>query len=130
MKNKILSYLIIVMFIYLPLTLNAARLIPECNKGTVVNSEFSDKCGFEHIIQLIDNVIEWLLVWFATPLAALIFMYAGFMYITSGGNETNVTKAKTMLKNVLIGYIIALAAWLIVKTIIVSLGFTGQTFLK
>ena len=33
------------------------------------------------------------------------------------------TKVKTILKNVIFGYIIALIAWLVIKTVLVTVGF-------
>lgn len=82
-------------------------------------------CNFNDLMQTVNNVIKFLLFWFATPLAALCFAYAGFLYLTSGGSSENKTKAIKIIKNVVIGYVIALAAWLIVVVIMKTLGFTG-----
>ncbi len=92
-------------------------LIPECNNGP---------CVFNELMQLINNVIKFLLFTIATPLAALGIVYAGWLYLSSGGNTENTTKAKKILTNIVIGYIIALAAWLIVNTIIKSLGLDSS----
>lgn len=86
-------------------------------------------CGFDELMTLINNVIKFLLFTIATPLAALIFVYAGIMLLTSGGSSEKMTTAKKILKNVIIGYVIALAAWLIINTILTSLGYNGPTFL-
>ncbi len=87
------------------------------------------KCDFNQVMTLINRVIRFLLINIATPLAAIIFCYAGFKYLTSGGSEESTKKAKHMLINVVVGYIIALGAWLIINTILTSLGFNGPTFL-
>ncbi len=83
-------------------------------------------------MELINNVIKFLLFTIATPLAALIFVYAGFMLLTSGGSSEKMTTAKKILTNLIIGYVIALAAWLVINTILTSefLGYKGPTFLK
>lgn len=94
--------------------------------GGVVPSCPASGCGFNEAIKLINNVINFLLFVIATPLAALAIAYAGFLYLTAGGNAENVSKAKTILKNVVFGYVIALAAWLIVNTIFVSLGVSNS----
>lgn len=86
-------------------------------------------CSFVELLNTANNIIEFLLVYFATPLAAIIFAYAGFIYMFSGGSSTQVSKAKTMMKNMVIGYVIALSAWIIVKTILTSLGYTGTMFI-
>ena len=41
----------------------------------------------------------------------LLTIYAGFIWMTAQGNEETVTKAKTLLRNAIIGLIITLAAY-------------------
>lgn len=83
-----------------------------------------DPCKFEHLIILAKGVITWAL-YMATFIAAIAFTYAGFLYVTAAGNMTQVAKAHTIFRNVAIGFIIALGAWLIVYTITSSLVNTG-----
>lgn len=40
-----------------------------------------------------------------------IFIYAGFLWMTSGGNEEKINEAKKMLKNAIVGIIIVLSSW-------------------
>jgi hypothetical protein len=100
------------------------------SKGLVPNC--APDCNFNDLITLVNKVISFLLFYLATPLAGIIFAWAGFIYITSGGDTSKIKKAKTMLTNVLVGYVIALAAWLIVKTILNILGVDPSidTYLK
>lgn len=130
----------------------AAPIVPKCNTGPLVdgaplyntdgtpmvdknNKPIHDKvyehpCDFSYVMTLIQNIMDFLLKYLATPLAAIALCYAGVLMIFSGGSSEKLTKAKAIIKNVIIGYIIALAAWLIVKTIFATLGFKGNTFLK
>lgn len=69
------------------------------------------------------------------PLAAISFAWAGWLYMSSAGNESNIKKAHEIFGNVVLGLCIALAAWLIVNAIVVGLGvlpkynsLTGGTF--
>ncbi len=130
MKNinkKILSAFTLWAFVAIPFVSHAKRLIT-C--GAVDgNAETGGPCNFNELIATANNIIEFLLIYFATPLAAIIFAYAGFLYLFSGGSENNVTKAKGMMKNMIIGYVIALSAWLIVRTILMSLGYNGTMFI-
>lgn len=99
-------------------------------KGIVPDCTGEDgMCTFDDFMTLINNVINFVLFVLATPLVAIIVAYAGWLYLSSGGSSENVSKAKKILKNAIIGYIIALAAWLIIKTILVTLGFNGTMFL-
>jgi len=107
-------------------------LVPVCNTGDInkVTGNYSNPCGFDAVMALVNNFINFILVKLATPLFALILVYVGWLYLSDMGSAENVTKSKTILKNAFIGFVIALAAWLIVKTILLSLGFTGPMFLS
>ncbi len=112
-------------------------VVPDC--GKVVTSMVDGKevttmtnpCTFTDLVKLINNVITFLLKDIATPLIALILMYAGYLYLTAGGNSGQTEKVRHILFNAVIGYVVALAAWLIVKTILSSLHVdsTIETFL-
>jgi hypothetical protein len=57
-----------------------------------------------------------------------IFIYAGFLWMTSGGSEEKISEAKRMLKNAIIGIIITLSAWGIAYFVLSKLiGVTGGT---
>ena len=102
-------------------------LVPVCNTVVdAVKGGYSDPCDFNMVISLVNKIIDFLLITLATPLFALIMIYVGWLYLSDMGSSENVTKAKKILKNAVIGYIIALAAWLIIKTILVSLGFKAE----
>ena len=119
----------------------APSIVPNCNTGPLIfkldsngkettEKVFANPCDFNYVMLLINNVIEFLLFYLATPLAGLALCYSGGLMLFSGGSSEKLTKAKAIIKNVVIGYIIALAAWLIVSTIFKQFGFTGETFLK
>lgn len=155
MLNKIFSFVLAFIIISSsPLLVFAAKtvefngLVPKCNTGDVITIpavtkevngktivlvpakyEYENPCDFEMVMAIINKVITFLLVTIATPLFALILIYVGWIYLSAGGSPETVTKAKHIFKNVIIGYVIALAAWLIVKTILSTLGFEGETFL-
>ena len=117
-----IGFMVIISPLFIGHVVNAAGLIPCGGSG-------EKECDFNFFMQMINGLITFLLFVVATPMAALAFAYAGWLYISSQGSEGNVTKAKSIMTNVFWGYIIALAAWLIVNTILKSLGVTG-TFLS
>lgn len=73
-------------------------------------------CDFNDLITLAQNLITDLII-ISTFLAAIAFAYAGFLLLTSGGNEGRRKDAKTVFIKVLIGYLWILGAWLLVYTI-------------
>lgn len=78
-------------------------------------------CGFPQLIELIDRAIKYIFV-LMLPIAAIVFAYAGFLFLTSGGNVDRRKAAKRAMTNVIVGIIIILAAFLIVRTILLALG--------
>lgn len=77
----------------------------------------TDECEFADLIKLANVVIKFLMFQIATPLAAIGFAVAGWKLMTSGGDSGAKTEAKRIGMNVLIGFGIAMSAWLVVDTI-------------
>ena len=75
------------------------------------------ECGFAHLVTLVANIID-LGIYIVVMGSAILFAYAGFLYMTAAGNQGQVSKAHHIFLNVAIGLVIALAAWLIVKLIV------------
>src|SRR4051812_12870298 len=73
-----------------------------------------EACGYEDLIALAQTVINFLIFGLAAPLAAIMFAYAGFLYVTNGGNESRIKEAHDIFLYVFWGLILALAAWLLV----------------
>lgn len=70
-------------------------------------------CDF---VELINRIVRWFIE-IMPILCGLVVVYAGVQMVTSGGNESARSHAKSMLTNVLIGFVLLLTAWLIVDTI-------------
>ena len=79
-------------------------------------------CTYEHFLLLIENVIMFL-IQLGIAFSAIVFAYAGWLYMTSGGDEGKVKQAHEMLTKVLWGFLFALGAYLIVQLITSSLGY-------
>ena len=114
LKNFIPILILVLLFILMPMVSFA--------QGGLVPCE-GPECGFGDLITLVNKVIDFLLFTLALPLAAILFAYGGFLFLTSGGSEDKLSKAKQIFWNVLVGFVIALAAWIIVKAIFFGLGF-------
>jgi hypothetical protein len=108
---------------------DTANPVKDKSGNIVYDRVIEAPCDFNYLMTLINNIINFLLFYMATPLVVIILCYAGFNLITSGGSSESITKAKHMIKNVIVGYIIALVAWLIVHAILKAVGFTGPMYL-
>jgi hypothetical protein len=83
------------------------------------------ECGFDQFIHLINNVIHFALFDLALPIAAVMFAYAGFKLVTSGGNTEARNTAKNVFTNTAIGLVLAFGCWVIVKALFIVLGYSG-----
>lgn len=90
----------------------------------------TEDCGFKEFIELVNRVIN-LLLYFALTLAVISFMYAGFLLLFSGGNESKLSDAKSIFWKVLTGIIIAFLAWTIVHFVLGLFGVSdGYSLLE
>ena len=89
---------------------------------TGVDATGTPTCHFSDLLVLVSRVINFVVYALILPIAAIIFAYTGFLFLTSGGSPETKTKAKDILLKAVIGLIIILAAWLIVAVILGTLG--------
>jgi len=103
-KMKLLSFFAIILFLFFPLFSNA-QIIPSC----------SPDCGYRDLLSLVNNIINWVIM-ISVPIAAGVFAWAGFIYMTTGVADQK-SYAKDMIQKVFLGFVAILAAWIIVTTI-------------
>lgn len=75
-------------------------------------------CDFNDVLQLVNNLIVFLIKELFIPIIILLFMYAGYQYITANGNPAKVANLKKMVGHIVLGMLLVLCSWLIVKTLI------------
>lgn len=93
-----------------------AALVPvECSGAGAAFT--CSTCSF---FKLVENVVDFIIL-VSSSIAVLIFMYAGFLYLTSGGSTEKAKKANGLFVQVVIGYILILGAFLIVDVIMRTL---------
>lgn len=83
------------------------------------------KCQFEDFLQLVKNVVGYILE-LGLIFAAIVFAWAGFLYLTAGGKQDQIKRAHGMFTKVIVGLIIALLAYLLVELITSSLGLDSD----
>lgn len=101
-------------------SLRQCRGIVPCGCNVDANGTVLDKCTFNDFLIGIKNLTNYLIV-LAASLAALAFAWAGILYLTAGGNPSQIETAHTIFWKVFKGFIVMLAAWLIVYTITAAL---------
>ena len=85
-------------------------------------------CGFNEVLGVINAVVNFILNYAILPIAIVVFVYGGFLYMTSGSDASKRTKAKKMFGKLLWGIFFCLAAWVIVKIILETFGYDTELF--
>lgn len=83
------------------------------------------ECTICHLFEGVNNIVKFLLSQITAPLAVILLIYGGIVWITAGGDPGKIEKGKKVLWLAFWGMVIAFAAWLIVNTILVTLA-TGD----
>ncbi len=84
------------------------------------NPTANHECTFGDVVLLAKNLVNFAF-YLSVPAIILLLSYAGYLYMTSAGDEGKVGQAHTIFTNVAIGFCIVLAAWLIVTTMLRAL---------
>lgn len=143
-KNILLIIILVFSFQLTPVSVNAALGIPcatsnvdpnvqkerideyqKQNPGATLEqaTKATQMCNFNDIFRLINNGITFILTNLLLPIAIILITYAGFLFMTSGGNENKRSQAKTIFKNLFIGIAMILGAWLIVYLLFRAFGY-------
>ncbi|MAF20855.1 MAG: hypothetical protein CMI55_04230 [Parcubacteria group bacterium] len=77
----------------------------------------SDPCTLCHLWELGDKIIKFITIQLVLPIAGLLFVVAGGIFLFSGGNEQRVALAKSIFYNTVVGLLIVFVSWLLIDTL-------------
>lgn len=112
-KMKNAFYAMTAMVLIVPSIVGAQYNPGSSNPGSLPDST--------NVNDIIVSAINWFLAFLAS-LSVLMIVVAGIMYITSGGDESRIGTAKKWLTYSIVGLIVALLSYVIVKTVSAMLG--------
>ncbi|MFA6257006.1 MAG: pilin [Candidatus Paceibacterota bacterium] len=119
------TFLVLALMLVMPFVSLAEDPVPEPGLVPCTNT-LTDPCDFNALMEMVNKIIDFLLFKMFVPIAAIMFAYAGVIMVTSGGEASGErAKAKKIFTNTVLGLIIAVAAWLIISTILTLFGFNG-----
>lgn len=107
----------------IPVTSFAAAGLPD--RIVPCDGVGSNPCTLCHLVQLAQNLLNSA-VFLAVFMSAILFAYAGWLYLTNEALHAQ-QEARGLFRDVVIGLIIILAAWLVVDTLMKTL--TGGQYL-
>ena len=136
MKKMILSALIVVCSVFgfsaisvasLPTNVSAQAANSVVKKGiktaTTADMENKSIAGEGGLISILINF----LLWAVGILSVVMIIFSGFRYITSAGDAAKTKSAQTALTYSIVGLIVAVLAWVIVKMILRQFGIEVKT---
>ncbi len=100
-------------------------IMPNCRH--TVNNRVLNACNYNDLIQLGINLMQFA-IYIMAICSVIAFVYAGYLYMSSGGDSGALKKAHQIFTNVALGIFFTLGAWLIVKQITVWLGVVDKDF--
>ena len=131
MKKMILSALIVVCSMFgfsaisvasLPTNVSAQAANSVVKKGitTATTADMKNKsiAGEGGLISILINF----LLWTVGVLSVVMIIFSGFRYITSAGDAAKTKSAQTALTYSIVGLIVAVLAWVIVKMVLKQFG--------
>ncbi|HRY30982.1 MAG TPA: hypothetical protein P5328_01150 [Candidatus Paceibacterota bacterium] len=115
LKTVLASTFVLALFIFW-VNIASAGLVP-CTDP--------EKCNFYALGQMIRDVIAYVLK-LGMVLSAIGFAWAGFLYLSAGGDSGKISKAHSVFSNILIGFLLAVGSFLIVDLIAAAFGLKGD----
>ena len=117
---RLLSFLAILFILAVPFALSAhgfppSPLVPACEDEPVAG-QTSKVCGFNTLMHLVRHLTDFAL-FLAMPIAALLFVWGGWLYLSAGASPGNISRAHNMFWLAVIGLLWVLGAWLVIKLI-------------
>lgn len=103
---------------------NSAGLIP-CGKNLndpATSWNECQECGLCAFVLMIQLILEYLLKIMGI-IAVLALVVSGVHHILAAGNAGKLEKAKKMAERVVLGFVMALMAWIVVDFVLSALGF-------
>lgn len=115
------------LIIFSPVLVSAQTLLPNDNsarnKSCPAGYDGSN-CGdydLNSFIQLAINISRWILG-IVGSLTLVMFIYGGFTFLISAGSSTKTEEAKKIIVAAIVGLLIVLASFLIIKFVLGSMG--------
>ena len=115
MKNFRKKLLIVSFLFLVSVTPAFAALVPACNP--VGPRGAPDTCNLCHILELIKNLIEFLLQ-IGVVFAGLFIAWGAFVIMTAQDSEEKVKSGREIMTTAIWGVVIALSSWLIISTLL------------
>jgi hypothetical protein len=128
-KTKILIIGLFVGCFLIASQASAAGLVPcgqrEDDPSTTIIE--SSPCTLCHFFVLIENILEFVFFKLTPPLALLMLIIGGAMFMLATGDPQKVTQARKIITSVLIGIVIIYGSFFLIGLLLQSIGLAVWT---
>ncbi len=133
LKLITISFILIIIFLFIPQFTLAKDDPPNLKNinGKLIEVggelDYSEEAQKEYAVA--KAVGHWVNIFtsFVGVILFLFIIYGGSLWMTAGGNEEQITKAKGILKNAIIALVIILGAWMLTSALIFFLAFGAES---
>jgi di/tricarboxylate transporter len=98
-----------------------------CPEGLMVCGTPCCRCRLCDFFSLLDKIIDFAMFKIAPIAAVLLLIVGGVMFLISSGDPSRVTKAKDIIKSVIIGLVIMYSSYMVVGLILKQIGLATWT---
>ncbi|MES2224882.1 MAG: hypothetical protein V4478_02750 [Patescibacteria group bacterium] len=86
------------------------------------------ECDLNSFLQLANNVMAFFFRTLLLPIFVVMVMYLGYSYLTANGNPAQHGKVASMAKHMVLGLLLMLCAWVIVRSVLSMIGYQDDLF--
>jgi len=107
----------------------AAGIVPcgQSEDDATTTIDESADCTLCHFFILITMIVNFVLFNLTAPLALLMLIIGGAMFMLAAGNPSTITQARKLIASVLIGIMIIYSAYFLVGVFLQSVGLSAWT---
>ena len=88
----------------------------------------TDSCQIKHLFLLVRSVLEFAIFQIGLIMWVLLIIAIGVYFLISHGDTTVIDKAKSIIKSLIIGYLLIFGAWFFINLFLASIGFQFGLF--
>lgn len=98
---------------------SSAVFAPECLANGVPDQTFDNPLNTDitDLMTLLETIIQDIIIPIGVIVVVFFIIWSGFLFVTAGGSEEKIKKARTTFTWTMIGAAILLGAWAITTTI-------------
>lgn len=122
---SIINILFTIFFLSVPYFVFAQNSDMANPNNPIVTCDSVETCDWNRFLQTVDNVKDFIFQ-LVVILSVGFIVYAGVLMLFSGENASKREQAKNIMSNVVIGFFLASAGWLIVNAILKTLGVGSE----